>query len=173
MTLAFGVNVLTIIITALLGLTMQNGGRRRRNFQRSLLEKIFLHFLPAIGLCLSLFDMIFLLRKLLTGDVVEYHEWLSIGSLLAVWIFTTIFANCSNFEHIFKNRMLCLWWIVRAIFGILIFVSTYAEFEILRTLNNSFVVLLDVMFGTSAFIISSEHAKSSSNAMIRIWSIRL
>uniref|UniRef100_A0A9I9E0F0 ABC-type xenobiotic transporter n=1 Tax=Cucumis melo TaxID=3656 RepID=A0A9I9E0F0_CUCME len=161
-TFAFGVNVLTIIVTALLGLTRKIGGRRRRNFQRSLLEKIFLHFLPAIGLCLSLFDMVFLLRKLFTGDVVEYHEWLSTSSLLAVWIFTTIFANCSNSEHIFNNKMLCLWWIVRAIFGIFIFVSTYADFEIFRTVNNSFVVLLDIMFCTSAFIISSEHAKSSS-----------
>ncbi|XP_031737700.1 ABC transporter C family member 13 isoform X2 [Cucumis sativus] len=162
MTFAFGVNVLTIIVTALLGITMKIGGRRRRNFQRSLLEKIFFHFLPAIGLCLSLFEMMFLLRKLFTGDVVEYHEWLSTSSLLAVWIFTSIFANCSNFEHIFNNKMLCLWWIVRAIFGIFIFVSTYADFEILKTVNSSFVVLLDVLFGTLAFIISSEHAKSSS-----------
>ncbi|XP_022153504.1 ABC transporter C family member 13 isoform X3 [Momordica charantia] len=162
MTLAFGVNVLTIIITALLGIFLKNGGRRRRNFQRSLLEKIFLHFLPAIGLCLSLFDMMFLLRKLLTGGDVEYHDWFSTCSLFAVWTCTTIFANCLNFEHVFRNQVFCFWWIVRALFGILIFVSTYADFEILRTFNNSLVVLLDVIFGTSTFIIRSEHAKSSS-----------
>nr|QIT08316.1 putative ABC transporter C family member 13 [Siraitia grosvenorii] len=166
MTLAFGVNVLTIIITALLGLVLKNGGRRRRTFQKILPEKIFFHYLPAIGLCLSLFDMMFLLRKLLTGgDVVEYHEWLSTCSLFAVWICTTIFANCSNFEHIFRNNVLCFWWIVRAIFGILILVSTYADFEILRNLNNSLVVLLNVMFGTSAYIIRSEHAISKSSSM--------
>ncbi|KAG7036545.1 ABC transporter C family member 13 [Cucurbita argyrosperma subsp. argyrosperma] len=162
LTLGFGVNVLTVTITVLLGLTLKNDGRRRRNFQKSLLEKTFFYVLPAIGLFLSLLDMMFLLRKLLTGDVVEYHEWLTTASLFAVWTCTAIFANCSNFEHIFTNKMLCSWWIVRAIFGILVFVSTYANFEILRSLNYSFVILLDVVFGASGFIIRSEQAKSSS-----------
>ncbi|KAJ4718638.1 ABC transporter family protein [Melia azedarach] len=159
--LGFGANVITIFIIFILGITQRSA---RQNQRINLVEKVFMHFLPLLGACLSSVYVILLLREKLHGEFVSYHEWLSRCSQFAVWIIIILLSRCSCFDYIFCHQILCFWWIVKPIMGILHLEVTFSSFEVLKCLKESSIVLLDIMFGVSINVIriKQESFKSRS-----------
>jgi len=62
------------------------------NQQMSLPEKFVLYFVPAIGACCSVLEIMFLLKKEHDGHFVGYHKWLHSCSELLVWVSFLIFS---------------------------------------------------------------------------------
>jgi hypothetical protein len=57
------------------------------NKQKTLPEKFVLDFVPAIGACFSVLEIIFLLKKENDGHFIGYQKWLySCCSELLVWV---------------------------------------------------------------------------------------
>lgn len=63
-------------------------------------EKVFVHFLPALEVCMSFFDMVFLSKRVLHGDMVMYHEWLFRSSQFLVWV------SLYNWSYFFWNLII-------------------------------------------------------------------
>ncbi|GMY33956.1 ABC transporter C family member 13, partial [Fagus crenata] len=158
----FGVNAITLFIIFVLGITQRSAGRRRR---KNMLEKLFLHFLPAIGSCLSVLDVVLLLNKALHGDFIGHHVWFFRCSQFAVWTTIILFSKSANYHYIFCNPILCYWWIVKPLLGILYLLATFSSLEIFRCLKESCVILLDIVFGIAMNIIRIKWTSSRSSSI--------
>lgn len=138
--------------------------------QMNFMEKLFLLFLPAIGVCISFLDGALLLKKALHGIFVAHHEWFFRCSQFASWVriylfiwflveFFFIVVTCKNVLsfvmfslsywllkntqtliiliskyfngcQIFCNRILCFWWIIKLLLGILHSLTAYPPFKV-------------------------------------------
>ncbi|XP_060667308.1 ABC transporter C family member 13 isoform X2 [Ziziphus jujuba] len=147
--LGFGANVVTVFMIAILGITKRNS---RRIWRIKLSEKISLQFLPAIGVCLTLLDIVLLLKRAFQGGLIAHHEWFLRCSRFAVWTTVILLSKCANC-HILCNCILCFWWIVKLLLEIPHLLTVYTSFEVLRCLKESCIVLLDIMFALSINII--------------------
>ncbi|XP_050381430.1 ABC transporter C family member 13 isoform X2 [Argentina anserina] len=128
-------------------------------------ERLFLHVLPAIGACLAFFDFALLLKKDSTGVFIARHEWFLRCSQFTVWTVIILFPRCFSACHIFCNRILCFWWLVKMILAMLHMLATYPSFKVLFLLKEICTVLLDVIFGISINIIRTKRASSIRSSM--------
>nr|POF09735.1 abc transporter c family member 13 [Quercus suber] len=158
----FGVNAITLVMISIIGITHRSPPRSRRI---NMLERLFLHFLPAFGACLSFLDVVLILIKALHGGFIVHHEWFFKCSQFAVWTSILLFSKSSNYHYIFCNLILCFWWIVKPILGIIYLLATLSSLGILRCLKESCVVLLDIMFGLSINIIRIKRTSSRSSSI--------
>lgn len=62
------------------------------NNQMALPEKVVLDFIPAVGACFSISNIIFLWKKEHDGHFVEYHKWFYSCSELVVWVSFLVFS---------------------------------------------------------------------------------
>ncbi|XP_050286789.1 ABC transporter C family member 13 isoform X1 [Quercus robur] len=162
MVLGFGVNAITLVMISIIGITHRSPPRSRRI---NMLERLFLHFLPAFAACLSLLDVVLILIKALHGDFIVHHEWFFKCSQFAVWTSILLFSKSSNYHYIFCNLILCFWWIVKPILGVIYLLATLSSLGILRCLKESCIVLLDIMFGLSINIIRIKRTSSRSSSI--------
>ncbi|OAY65185.1 ABC transporter C family member 13 [Ananas comosus] len=109
--------------------TSCTGSTSNQNIQKSLLEKLFLHAVPAFGACLSFYDILLLLMKSLEGHDPEYYEW---------------FFRCS---HVFCNPFLCLWWILKPLLEIPHLQYKFLSPEVITCFKESSSVSAELMFG--------------------------
>ncbi|GAV71444.1 ABC_tran domain-containing protein/ABC_membrane domain-containing protein [Cephalotus follicularis] len=161
--LGFGVNVVTVVLISLslMGITRSNiRPSRRINFA----GKVLLPLLSAFGACLSFVDMVLLLKKAYHGDIIAYHEWLFKGSQIAVWATLMLSSKCNGFYYM-GNRILCLWWVMKALLGIFYLQKAFYSLEVLNRLQVSFIVFLDIMFGISINITRMNQDSSKSSSM--------
>lgn len=162
MVLGFGVNAITLVMISIIGITHRSPPRSRRI---NMLERLFLHFLPAFGACLSFLDVVLILIKALHGGFIVHHEWFFKCSQFAVWTSILLFSKSSNYHYIFCNLILCFWWIVKPILGVIYLLATLSSLGILRCLKESCVVLLDIMFGLSINISRIKWTSSRSSSI--------
>lgn len=162
MILDFATNMVTIFIILIIGITQRSP---RQNQRINLMEKVFLHILPLVGACLSSVDVILLLKEKLHGEFVSYHEWLSSCSEFAVWTIIVLLSRCACFHCLFCHRILCFWWIIKPVMGILHQLVTFSSFEVLKCLKEICLVLLDIMFGISINIIRVKRASSRRSSI--------
>ncbi|XP_021821855.1 ABC transporter C family member 13 isoform X1 [Prunus avium] len=160
--LGFGANAVTIVMIALLGINQRTGKRSRRmNF----LEKFFFVILPAIGACISFVDIALLLKKAHHGVFIAHHEWFFRFSQFASWTLIILFSKCFNGCYIFCNRILCFWWIVKLLLGILHLLTAYPSFQVLLCVKEICTVSLDIIFGISINIIRIKQASYKRSSL--------
>ncbi|WJX74992.1 ABC transporter C member 13 [Trifolium repens] len=167
--LGFAVNIVTIVMIVVLGIKQKIGGRNaQRSFtQKTLPEKFVLDFVPAIGACFSVLEIIFLLKKENDGHFIGYQKWLySCCSELFVWANVILFTKCASSSHsIVFNRVLCFWWILKPILGILHLITKFPSLEVSVCIMESLVVLLNVSFGIVINVIRIKRSSSKSSLL--------
>ncbi|PON77820.1 ATP-binding cassette containing protein [Parasponia andersonii] len=131
----------------------------------NLSEKFFYYLVPAIEASLALLDIVFLSKKALQGEFVAHHEWLFRCSCFAAWATITLLSMFANYCCIFCSQILCFWWIVKLVLGIPHIITIYNSFELLICLKESFVALLDIMYGLSINIVRVKQGSSKSSSM--------
>ncbi|KAJ4958746.1 hypothetical protein NE237_025857 [Protea cynaroides] len=147
MVLGFGVNVVSILMIVVLGLSGRNAGRSTRIAQKCHSEKVFLHLLPAIGAFFPFYDMILLLKTALHGQNTVYHEWLFKCSQFSLWTTIMLFSKCDIWFFIFYNRVLCFWWIAKPMLGIPHLKTTFSALKVIRNFKEICSFVLDIIFG--------------------------
>ncbi|TKY48012.1 ABC transporter C family member 13 [Spatholobus suberectus] len=130
-----------------------NRGVRRSNAQMTLPEKFVLDFIPAVGACLSIVDIIFLWKKEHNNHFVGYHKWFYSCSELMVWINIILFTKRASSHYIVFNRILCFWWILKAILVVFYLVTKFPSLEVSACIMESLVVLLNISFGIAINVI--------------------
>ncbi|XP_022714739.1 ABC transporter C family member 13 isoform X2 [Durio zibethinus] len=160
--LGFGVNAATIAMIFILGIMRRS---TRTNWRVKFSEKVLLHFIAVIGACLSCVDIILLSRKKLHGDFILYHEWLFRFSCFMVWATIVFSLRCACFQHIFCDMILCIWWIVKPLFGIPHLQATFSSLEVFECLKGSSILFLDIMFCLSINYIRIKQTSTKSRPM--------
>ncbi|KAL3511976.1 hypothetical protein ACH5RR_024693 [Cinchona calisaya] len=162
--LGFGANMVTLALVAAVGI---NKRRAKGNIRINLPMKVFLYIVPVLGACTVLFNMVLLLKKLLDGYPVAFHEWIFSCSQFAVWVTILLFSTCDYWFVVFCNQILCLWWIAKPFLLIPHLQTAFYSQEVFRYLRESLLALLDVMFGILINIMRIKWAsnKGRSNSM--------
>ncbi|XP_020082165.1 ABC transporter C family member 13 isoform X1 [Ananas comosus] len=146
MVLGFGANVITIVAVLVVFFT-RNDASRTVNIQKSLLEKLFLHAVPAFGACLSFYDILLLLMKSLEGHDPEYYEWFFRCSQCATWMLILVFSTSKYWFSVFCNPFLCLWWILKPLLEIPHLQYKFLSPEVITCFKESSSVSAELMFG--------------------------
>uniref|UniRef100_A0A2P2M4K3 ABC-type xenobiotic transporter n=3 Tax=Rhizophora mucronata TaxID=61149 RepID=A0A2P2M4K3_RHIMU len=158
----FVANVVTIVMILVLAIVQ----RKAHRFHRiNAIEKVALYLLPFLGACLSFVDMGLLFMKELHGDSVAYHVWLLRSSRLVLWTVIIISSNCSFFHAMLCERLLCLWWVVKSLLAIVHLYKIFVTMETWKCLQESSVVLLDIMFGISINLFRIKWTSSKHSSM--------
>ncbi|XVF24656.1 hypothetical protein REPUB_Repub13aG0145900 [Reevesia pubescens] len=160
--LGFGVNAVTIAMICILGIMRRSAPT---NWRVKFSEKVLLHFIAVIGACLSCVDVILLSKKNLHGDFVLYHEWLFRFSRFMVWAIMIFSLRCACFQHIFCNKVLCIWWAVKSLFGIPHLQTTFSSLEVFECVKESSILFLDIMFCICINYIWIKEASAKSSPM--------
>ncbi|XP_038713738.1 ABC transporter C family member 13 isoform X2 [Tripterygium wilfordii] len=162
--LGFGVNLVSIVIISLLAIAKRNA---RKNLRVNLAEKVLLHLLPVLGACLSIVDLVLLLKTERNGSVVvyDYDQGLFNCSQLIVWISIMLSSKCACSYYIFCNWILSLWWIIKLLLGSVRLLATFSSLEVLNLLKEISIVLLDVVFGIYINVIRVKYASPLSSSL--------
>ncbi|GAU27869.1 hypothetical protein TSUD_114490, partial [Trifolium subterraneum] len=146
-----------------------DGREAQRSFaQKTLPEKFVLDFVPAIGACFSVLEIIFMLKKEHDGHFIGYHKWLCSCSELLVWANIILFMKCASSNHsIVFNRVLCFWWILKPVLGILHLITKFPSLEVSVCIMESLVVLLNIAFGIVINVIRIKRPSSKSRTTAR------
>ncbi|KAI3894612.1 hypothetical protein MKW92_035428 [Papaver armeniacum] len=146
--LGFGPNLVTVIIIVVLGITRRNASvRYSRDAGMSRLEVILFSVLPAVGACLSMYDIVLLSKKAFQEQITLYHQWMFRCSQFLVWAVIILDWKYDYWCSIFCNRVLCFWWIAKALFEFPHLVMIFSLPEVIRWLKESLSTLVVIFFG--------------------------
>ncbi|XP_024972697.1 ABC transporter C family member 13 [Cynara cardunculus var. scolymus] len=160
--LGFGASMVTFIIIVVLGITERTTRGRRKIY---LYEKVFLLLLPVIGACMACFDLILLLSNTRRGRPALYHEWLLRCSQLLVWATILLISRCDCWLFVLSNRVLCFWWLMKPFLGIPTLLATFSSLETFSCINESSIILVDVLFGILVNIIRMKQSSRTNSSM--------
>ncbi|KAJ7951988.1 ABC transporter C family member 13 [Quillaja saponaria] len=160
--IGFGTNVVTLLMIAVLAITQRSS---RGIWRVSCSERISLHFLPAIGACLSVLGMILLMKKETNGAFIAYHKWLVSCSEFVMWTSMIFFSNCASSHYIFRNHILCIWWMLKPLLGIFRLLTMFSSLEVLICIKESSVVLLDIVYGIAINVVRTQKSSSKSSLL--------
>ncbi|PWA36498.1 ABC transporter C family member 13 [Artemisia annua] len=130
-----------------------------------LYEKVLLLVLPIIGAFVACFDLIMLLTNTRNGRTVLYHEWLVRCSQLLVWATILLVSRFSCWLFVLSNRVLCFWWIMKPVLAIPTLHAVFSSLEVISCINESLIVLVDVLFGVLINIIRIKQASRRNSSM--------
>ncbi|XP_022853952.1 ABC transporter C family member 13 isoform X4 [Olea europaea var. sylvestris] len=160
--LGLGVNIVTVVIVAVLGITTRHQKERRRI---PLSAKILFYLLPTIGLCFAFLDMAVLIRRRLNAYPIAYHEWLFSFSQFSFWAIVILVATSETRLVVLCNRVLCFWWIAKLFLLIPRLQIVFSSPGVLRWLKESCVAITDMLFGILINIIRIKWAAHGSSSM--------
>ncbi|KAL2533987.1 multidrug resistance-associated protein 11 [Abeliophyllum distichum] len=160
--LGLGVNIVTIVMVAVLGITTRHQKEHRRIH---LSVKILFYLLPALGLCLAFFDMAVLIRRRLNAYPIAYHEWLFSCSQFSFWATVILVSRSENRLVVLCNRILCFWWIVKLFLLIPRLQIVFSSPGVLKWLKEICVAIADVLFGILINIIRIKWASHGSSSI--------
>ncbi|XP_020232218.1 ABC transporter C family member 13 isoform X4 [Cajanus cajan] len=164
--LGFAINIVTVVMIVLLGFNQKIDQRvRRSDAQTTLPEKFVLDFIPAVGACLSIINIIFLWKKEHNSHFDGYHKWFYSCSELMVWINTILFAKCVSSQFIVFNRVLCFWWILKAVLAVFYLITKFPSLEVSICIMESLVVLLNISFGIAINVIRIKRPSFKSSLL--------
>ncbi|OVA01330.1 ABC transporter [Macleaya cordata] len=143
----FGTNLVTVVLIVVLGFTGRNADRSSRSTRMHHSEVFLFNFLPALGGCLSLFDIVLLSKKAFQGQNTLYHEWFFRCSQFSVWVVIMLFWKYDYWFSVFCNRVLCFWWIAKPLLEIPHLLTIFSSSEVIRCLKESFSTLVVIIFG--------------------------
>ncbi|XP_017978946.1 PREDICTED: ABC transporter C family member 13 isoform X3 [Theobroma cacao] len=82
------------------------------------------------------------------------------------WRATIIFSlRCACLQHIFCDLVLCIWWIMKPLFGVPHLQMAFSSLEVFECLQESSIVFLDIMFCLSINYIRIKRASTKSSPM--------
>ncbi|RZC79401.1 hypothetical protein C5167_003644 [Papaver somniferum] len=146
--LGFGPNLVSVIIIVVLGIIWRNASvGYSRDAGMSRLEVILFSVLPAVGACLSMYDIVLLLKKAFQEQITLYHQWTFRCSQFSVWAVIMLHWKYDYWCSIFCNRVLCFWWIAKYLFEFPHLVMVFSLPEVIRWLKESFSTLVVIFFG--------------------------
>ncbi|KAL9323166.1 hypothetical protein ACSQ67_011219 [Phaseolus vulgaris] len=164
--LGFAVNIVTVVMVVVPGFSQKIGrGVRRSDGQMTFQEKFVLDFIPAVGACLSIVDIFFQWKKEHSSHFVGYHKWFYSCSELMVWINIIFFTKCASSHHIVFNRVLCFWWIPKAILAVLYLMTKISSLKVSICIIESLVVLLNISFGIAINVIRIKRPSYKSSVL--------
>ncbi|XP_057540616.1 ABC transporter C family member 13 isoform X3 [Amaranthus tricolor] len=140
-----GSSVLTLILIAgiwLLAL-LRMGDRPR--IKMHLTERIII-VLAFLGACMSLIDIVLILRSKYDGDGFMYQDLAYRCSQLFVWTTILLLSRCDIWYTLWGNHLLCIWWIVKSLLQIPHLQSVLSSYEVWWCFKESLTFLLDVVF---------------------------
>ncbi|XP_077238132.1 multidrug resistance-associated protein 11 isoform X2 [Tasmannia lanceolata] len=152
MVFGFGANMVTIAMIVVLGFTSRDG-RGNRIRRMHLLEKVFLHFVPALVACLSFYNIFLLLKEALQGKTIVHDKWVFRCSQFMEWMTIILFLRCEYWFLIFFNRVLCFWWIVKILLEIPHLQTEFLSSEAIGCFKEICYVLAGIMFGVYVNIV--------------------
>ncbi|KAK7270617.1 hypothetical protein RJT34_25919 [Clitoria ternatea] len=162
----FSVNMVTVIMIVVVGFKKKiDRGVQRIYAQMTLPEKIVLGFVPAVGACLSIVDIIFLSKKGHNSHFDGYHNWFYSCSELMVWINVILFTKCGSICYIVFSCVLCFWWILKPILAVLYLMTKYPSLEVSVRIIKSLVVLLNISFGIAVNVIRIKRPSFKSSLL--------
>ncbi|KAJ0759943.1 putative ABC-type xenobiotic transporter [Helianthus annuus] len=135
------------------------------SLQIYLYEKVFLLLLPVIGACIACFDITMLLSNTRRGHPALYHEWLLRCSQLLVWATILLVSRFDCWLFVLSNWVLCYWWITKLFLGIPILQATFSSMEVFSCVNESLIVLVDVLFCILINVIRIKQTSRRSSSM--------
>ncbi|XP_074354051.1 ABC transporter C family member 13 isoform X2 [Apium graveolens] len=156
----FGVNVVSVILVAALGITKR---KARANLRINPGETILFHVLPVIGALVACIDIAFLLRPTFNSYPVFYHEWLLRLSQLLVWVTILLVSKYNCCFIVFSDWLLCVWWFIKALCWIPHLQAIFSSSQAVICLKESLRLLLDVMFGILIIYIRMKRASLKSS----------
>ncbi|XP_028766439.1 ABC transporter C family member 13 isoform X2 [Neltuma alba] len=166
MVLGFGLNAATIGIIVVLGCIHKSSrGIQRSDTQMALLQKLFLHLIPAVGACASLLDTIFLWKREINRHFAGYHKWFYSCSELMVWTNIILFSPCVSSHYMLCNYVLCYWWIMKPLFWIFHLLTKFPLLETSICVVESFILLLNITFGISINVIRIKILSSKTSSL--------
>ncbi|PSS06452.1 ABC transporter C family member 13 like [Actinidia chinensis var. chinensis] len=157
--LGFGVNTMTFLMIIIIGFTKRSARRSERIY---ISEKVFLRLIPALGASLTFFDMALLLKEALDGYNIPYHQWIFRGSQFLMWVAVLFISNCDSIFVTFCNPILCFYWVMKPLLGIPLLQIAFSSHEALRYVNESCVLLVDIMFGICINVVRMKQKSSIS-----------
>ncbi|KAI4331178.1 hypothetical protein MLD38_029388 [Melastoma candidum] len=159
--LGFGANLVTLFTMAVLGVAKR---KRRRNYQMNIVEKGVLCCLPILGASLSLLDMALLVRSQHFMGADTYHSLIFRGSRFLLW--TTIFAvsMLPGGPFVFKNRFLCIWFIVKPFLEIPLLQESFHSRKVTVCIKESCLLLMDIVFAILLNIIRTRFPPSKGSS---------
>ncbi|KAJ0794971.1 putative ABC-type xenobiotic transporter [Helianthus annuus] len=160
--LGFGASIITVIIVVAVVITERTTRGRRKIY---LYEKVFLLLLPVIGACIACFDITMLLSNTRRGHPALYHEWLLRCSQLLVWATILLVSRFDCWLFVLSNWVLCYWWITKLFLGIPILQATFSSMEVFSCVNESLIVLVDVLFCILINVIRIKQTSRRSSSM--------
>ncbi|KAI7753670.1 hypothetical protein M8C21_015812 [Ambrosia artemisiifolia] len=160
--LGFGASIITIVIIVVLTITERITRGRRKIY---LYEKVFLLLVPVIGACIACFDIIVLLSNARKGRPALYHEWLVRCSQFLVWVTILLISRFDCWLFVLSNWVLCFWWIIKVFLGIPILQATFSSMEVFSCVNESLIVLVDVLFCILVNVIRMKQASRRNSSM--------
>ncbi|GAB4850548.1 ABC transporter C member 13 [Ancistrocladus abbreviatus] len=132
-----------------IGIWRRKAAGRRKN---RIPERLLMQLIPALEVCISMFDMVLILRKSRNGHNVTYQDMIFICSRFSVWATVILMALCDCW-FLLSNQILCYWWILRPLLLVPHLQITLSSSEALQCFEESSVIFLDLMFGISANIV--------------------
>ncbi|KAK7325305.1 hypothetical protein VNO77_29465 [Canavalia gladiata] len=162
----FAVNMVTVVMIVVLGFNHKiNRAVHRSDAQMTLPEKFVLDFVPAVGACLSIMDIIFLWKKEHNSDFVGYHKWFYSCSELMVWINIILFTKCPCGHYILFNHVLCFWWILKPILALFYLMTKFPSLEVSICIMESLVFLLNISFAIAINVIRIKRPSFKSSLL--------
>ncbi|XP_049393908.1 ABC transporter C family member 13 isoform X2 [Solanum stenotomum] len=133
--------------------------------QVSVLAKVFLHLIPALGASMALCDMVVLIKKMLDSSHVQYHEWLFRFSQFSVWATILLVLKCGYCYVVCCNPILCVWWMLKFLLLVPHLQRDFTSLQVLLCLKEGFTALVDISFGVLIIITRSTTRPQSSSCM--------
>ncbi|KAL2332527.1 hypothetical protein Fmac_020108 [Flemingia macrophylla] len=164
--LGFAVSIVTIVMIVVIGFNQKIDERvRRSDAQMTLPEKFLLDFIPAVGVCLSIIDIIFLWEKEDNSHFVGYRKWFYSCSELMVWLTIILFTKRASSHYIVFKRVLCFWWILKAILALFYLITKFPSLEVSVCIMESLVVLLNISYGIAINVIRIKRPSFKSSLL--------
>ncbi|GMH15889.1 hypothetical protein Nepgr_017730 [Nepenthes gracilis] len=148
--LGFGGNLVTLVMIAVNGILRRES---RGSLKKHSPEKFIMLIVVAFEVCLSILNMVLISRKWRTGQSIMYHDLIFRCSRFSVWALMLLLSLCDCWFLLYCNRILCCWWIVRLLLQVPHLLITLSLSEALQCVEESSVLLLDLIFSISVNVI--------------------
>ncbi|MFS7950853.1 putative ABC-type xenobiotic transporter [Helianthus anomalus] len=106
-----------------------------------------------------------LLSNTRRGHPALYHEWLLRCSQLFVWATILLVSRFDCWLFVLSNWVLCYWWIAKLFLGIPILQKTFSSVKVFSCVNESLIVLVDVLFCILINVIRMKQTSRRNSSM--------
>ncbi|KAL3835470.1 hypothetical protein ACJIZ3_010206 [Penstemon smallii] len=164
--LGFGVNILTVMMVAVLGLIHRCQKERRRRRRVHCSANILLYIVAGFGAFMALFNLVVLIRIRLNAKSTPYHEWLLQCSQFSLWLTILLVSRFETMLDVFCNGILCSWWIIKLVFLIPRLQIAFSSSEVVSWIKEICQAISDISFGILINIIRIKWTSYGNSSIV-------